>query len=58
VYERALAIRLKVLGETDPLVGQTMSGYASALRGLHRDTEAQQMEARAQPIARQSVTAK
>ncbi len=46
VYQRALAIRIKAFGESDPAVAETMSGYASALHGLHRGTEARQMEDR------------
>lgn len=50
VYQRALAIRTKALGESDPAVAETASGYASALRGLHREAEAIQMENRVHAI--------
>ena len=50
VYQRALAIRTKAFGESDPAVAETASGYASALRGLHRDAEAIQMENRVRAI--------
>jgi len=50
VYQRSLAIRIKAFGETDPAVAETMGGYASALRGLHHDAEAKQMEDRLQAI--------
>ena len=56
IYQRALAIRIKAFGETDSTVAETMGGYASALRGLHRAAEAKQMEDRLQAItANQSV---
>ena len=58
-YQRALDIRVKAFGETDPAVAETMSGYISALRGLHRDAEAHQMEIKLHAIAaNQSVSAK
>jgi tetratricopeptide (TPR) repeat protein len=49
-YQRALAIRIKALGDTDPAVAETMNGNAAALRGLHRDAEAKQMDGRAAEI--------
>ncbi len=56
VYQRALAIRIKAFGESDRAVAETMGGYASALRGLHRDAEAKQIEDRLQAItANQTV---
>ena len=45
IYQRTLAIRIKALGDTDPAVAETMTGYAAALRGLHRDAEAKQRTA-------------
>jgi tetratricopeptide (TPR) repeat protein len=54
--QRALAIRTKAFGETDPLVVETMGNYASALHGLHRDTEAKQMEDRMHAISAKAVT--
>ena len=50
VYQRALAIRTKAFGESDPAVAEIESGYASALRGLHRYAEAIQMENRVRAI--------
>jgi len=56
-YHRALAIRIKAFGESDPAVRETMSGYISALRGLHRAAEAAQMEDRLRATTKnQSVT--
>lgn len=45
-YRRALAIRIKAFGESDPAVTETMGSYASALRGLHRVEEATAIENR------------
>jgi tetratricopeptide (TPR) repeat protein len=57
VYDRALAIRVRAFGDTDPMVIQTMTGYAAALRGLQGDAEAGQMEQRIQWLAaKQSAT--
>jgi tetratricopeptide (TPR) repeat protein len=57
VYDRALTIRLHELGNHDAETAQTMSGYALALRGLHRDAEAQQMQARAEAITSSASSA-
>jgi hypothetical protein len=56
VYQRALSIRMKALGDQDPGVLQTMTSYAAVLRALHRNTEAAQVESQARAIlAKQSA---
>lgn len=45
-YDRALRIRLKSLGVEDKDTQATITSYASALRVLHRDAEAQALETR------------
>lgn len=50
VYQRALGIRLKALGDHDPAVAETMNSYASVLRVLNRNAEAQQLETQARAI--------
>lgn len=51
IYQRALNIQVKALDPTDPAIAQTMHGYAFALTGLGRKTEAKQMEKRAEAIS-------
>lgn len=56
-YERAMGIRIKLYGESDPLVVGTMTAYASALLALNRTTEYKQVRARIQAaVAKHTVT--
>jgi hypothetical protein len=50
VFQRALAIRIKALGNQDPAVAETMNSYAAVLQLLHRDDEAAKMQKQAQAI--------
>jgi hypothetical protein len=50
VYQRALGIRIKALGDQDPAVAETMGSYARVLSALHREGEAEQMAAKARAI--------
>ena len=50
VYQRALGIRMKALGDHDPAVAETLSSYANVLVALHRDAEAREMASRARAI--------
>jgi tetratricopeptide (TPR) repeat protein len=50
VYQRALGIRIKALGDHDPAVAETLSSYANVLAALHRDAEARQMATQARAI--------
>ena len=45
-YQRALAIREKVLGPEHPDVAAVRKNYAALLRATNRDAEAAQLEAR------------
>ena len=50
LYKRALAIREKALGPDHPDVARTLENYAALLRKAQRNTEAEEMEARAKSI--------
>ena len=50
VYQRALNIRMRALGNQDPAVAETMNSYSIVLHALHRNAEAAQMERQAQAI--------
>ncbi|MGH7669078.1 MAG: tetratricopeptide repeat protein, partial [Gemmatimonadaceae bacterium] len=49
-YQQALRIRQTALGPTAPGVADVLEDYAKLLRGMHRDAEAERLEARAHDI--------
>ncbi len=50
LYQRALAIWQKALGPEHPQVAMVLENYTVLLYRLHRDAEAEKMEARAKAI--------
>jgi len=50
LLQRALNIRTKTLGLTDPDTFQTITTYANVLRALHRNPEAEELEAKAKAV--------
>jgi hypothetical protein len=57
LFQRALAIRLKILGADDQETKITAITYTSALRVLHRNAEAQELEAKFETENQKPVTA-
>ena len=50
LYQRALAIREKVLGPEHPHVATSLENYAALLKKMGRGAEAEPLEARARAI--------
>lgn len=50
LYQRALAIREKALGPEQPDVADVLENYASLMRKIGNDAEAEKLEARAATI--------
>jgi len=50
LYQRALAIREKALGPDHPDVATALENYAGLLRKTRRESQAAELEARAQAI--------